>query len=57
MSPEQAAGQPVIDPAQRTSYRLGATLYELYAATSLPGDNRRECLRQVLEEEPVPCGG
>src|SRR5262249_4347882 len=54
MSPEQAAGQPVIDPRSDVS-GWGATRYELLTERpASPGRDRRECLRQVLEEEPPP---
>jgi serine/threonine protein kinase len=54
MSPEQAAGQPVIDPRSDV-YSLGATLYELLTLQPAFGArDRRECLRQILETEPAP---
>jgi serine/threonine protein kinase len=53
MSPEQAAGRAVIDPRSDV-YGMGVTLYELLTQRpAFPGRDRQECLRQILEEDPV----
>jgi serine/threonine protein kinase/Tfp pilus assembly protein PilF len=54
MSPEQALGKGPVD--QRTDvYALGATLYELLTLKpTLPGRDRRELMRQIAFEEPLP---
>lgn len=54
MSPEQAAGDPAIDP-RGDVYSLGATLYELLALRpAFPSADRSEYLRQVVEDDPTP---
>jgi serine/threonine protein kinase len=54
MSPEQAAGKPIVD--QRTDvYSLGATLYELLTLRPVfDGRNRQEFTRHILEDDPAP---
>jgi tetratricopeptide (TPR) repeat protein/predicted Ser/Thr protein kinase len=53
MSPEQAAGQRILDP--RTDvYGLGVTLYEMLTARpAFDASDRHALLRQIAESEPI----
>jgi WD40 repeat protein/serine/threonine protein kinase len=54
MSPEQLAGQDVVD--QRTDvYSLGLTLYELLAGrAAFTDDHREQLVRRIMEDDPTP---
>jgi tetratricopeptide (TPR) repeat protein len=55
MSPEQALGQRMVVDHRTDMYSLGATLYELLTLEPVFGaDDRRELLRQIAFDEPVP---
>ncbi len=55
MSPEQGMAQRIPVDHRTDVYSLGATLYELFAKRpAFEAEDRKELLRQVLFDDPVP---
>jgi serine/threonine protein kinase/tetratricopeptide (TPR) repeat protein len=58
MSPEQAIGHRAVVDQRTDVYSLGVTLYEMVALEpAFDGGDRREVLRRIIEEEPMPLRG